>query len=65
MHLAVADACFVKDNDDQQLAKVPVDKLMPANLLLSVRMDEEGNNAQAVSRLSHFIKSSGYSQLAH
>ena len=63
--LLVADYCFVRDNDDKQLCKVLVCKLEPANLLLSIVVDEKGNDEHSITRLAQFIKDSGYLHIVY
>ena len=63
--LLVADYCFVRDNDDKQLCKVLVCKLEPANLLLSIVVDEKGNAEHSITRLAQFIKDSGYMHIVY
>ena len=63
--LLVADYCFVRDNDDKQLAKVLVCKLEPANMMLGLVVDEKGNDEPTVTRLAQFIKDSGYMHIVY
>ena len=63
--LLVADYCFVRDLEDQQLAKVFVARLEPSNMIISTVVDEKGADAPTISRLSQFLKNSGYSHIVY
>ena len=63
--LLCADYCFIRDNEDDQLATVLVCKFEPANLMLTTIVDEKGAAEDTVTRVAQFIKESGYTQLVY
>ena len=65
VQLFVADYCYVRDNEDKQLATVLVAKLFPSNLLLCTVVDNKGADNTAIARLAQFVKESGYSHFAY
>ena len=63
--LLCADYCFIRDNEDEKLAKVLVCKLEPSNLMLSTIVDEKGSDEVTVTRVAQYMKESGYNHIVY
>ena len=63
--LLVADYCYVRDSNDNAVITVLVAKLLPANLLLCVVVDNKGADDVVVTRLAQFVKDAGYGHIAY
>ena len=63
--LMVADYAYVRDHMDTAVVTVLVVRLKPSNLLMATVCDEKGLDESVVTRLSQFIKASGYARIAY
>ena len=63
--LLVADYCYVRDSEDGEVATVLVARLYPSMAMLATLVDAKGIDVNAVSRLSRFIRDSGYSKIVY
>ena len=58
--LLVADYCFMRDSNDEELCKTLVSKVYPAKAILATVVESKGVNSQVVDRVARFIKETGY-----
>ena len=63
--LFVMDYCFVRNEKDEQLAKVLVGKLYPSRKVFACIVDVKGTDEYAVRRLVDFIKESGLTKFVY
>ena len=63
--LLVLDYCFVRNDKDEQLAKVLVGKLYPCRKVFACVVDAKGTNEHAVRRMCDFIKESGLTKFVY
>ena len=64
--LLVADYCYVKDINDEQIQTLLVARLYPARAMFATVCEKKGpEDEHVVSRLAAFIKESGYNQLIY
>ena len=61
--LLVADYCFMRDNEDEDVTTVLVLRLYPAKAILATVCPSKGVDDYVVSRVAYFIRDSGYSKL--
>ena len=61
----VADYCYMRDCQDEELATTLVAKLYPAKAMLAIVVDQKGLSEAVVRRVSRFIKDSGYLKIAY
>ena len=63
--LLVADYCFMKDNDDQEITTVLVARLYPAKAILATACPSKGVDDHVIARVAAFVKDSGYTKLIY
>ena len=63
--MLAADYCFMKDNEDQNIATVLVARLYPAKVTLATVCPSKGVDDHVVNRVKSFIKDSGYTKLIY
>ena len=63
--MLVADYCFMKDNQDEELTTVLVARLYPAKAILATVCSSKGVDEQVISRVASFVKDSGYTKLIY
>ena len=63
--LLVADYCFMKDNNDDDIVTVLVVRLYPAKAILATVCPAKGVDDHVISRVTKFISDSGYLKLIY
>ena len=63
--LFCADYCFVRDNQDKELATILVARLYPAKAILATVCPHKGVDEQVVARMASFITDSGYRSIVY
>ena len=63
--LLVADYCFMKDNQDEDITTVLVVRLYPAKAILATVCPSKGVDEHVISRVTSFVRDSGYLKLIY
>ena len=63
--LLVADYCFMKDNEDEDIVTVLVVRLYPAKAILATVCPSKGIDDHVIARVTKFISDSGYLKLIY
>ena len=63
--MLVADYCFMRDNEDEDITTVLVIRLYPAKAILATVCPAKGVDEHVISRVTQFISDSGYLKLIY